>query len=493
MRNTFLLLIFSVILISCSASVPKYSPVKTQDEMLSNYDEFCRHMDNFYPYFDITEFNWDSLKSYHRDKIRSITTEADFVKNIRQMLSAFNDPHCNIISPDDQSLFSKLLYPAEGKSFQLIFEEILADHATFPFRFRIVENNPVISFIDSSSNEFNLGLRAGMMLKSINGKSLDDYVKENCIYSYRPETRLSALVNNNLLIGEKGQKISLSFSSAGGKEIKTECEYRPEYNKYLFNQSAVKYLTSYKKLQTLEYGLLKNNIGYISIPSFLGVEARRRKGRLFFWVFDGKESPNVKDFEKALKELETTNGLVIDVRDNRGGNGSIGRVMTKYLLSGDIPLYPYCWRDGEYPKDIRKYTRIFCDTISTLERSHQLKDYRLYNGQYLKPVVVLQNEGCVSSTEDFLAGLRNIPAVTTLGVNSAGSSSDPIFFRLPNGLFARVPGRRTYYQEGRLIEKEGIPPDITAKLTIDDLSHERDSQLEKAVELLQNKFSENVK
>lgn len=488
MKRPFLLFVFSVLFISCSSSVPKYTPLKTHEEMLSNYNAFCNFMDTYYPYFDMVSFNWDSLKNVHRQKLLAINTEDGFVKNIRQMLSAFQDPHCNIVSPDDESLFSKLLFHNDDHSFTPIFENILKENGSLPFRFAIVDDMALVSFIDSTSNEFKKGIRIGMPLAKINGIPVDKYIEEKFIFSYRKDSRLSKLVNLDLILGRSATKALLSFNDENGKTIDVNCEYKLENNKYLFNRPALKYISNFKKMQTLEYGFINNDIGYISIPSFLGVRAPSKVGTLFFWTLDGKESPNVKDFENALNELSGTKGLILDVRNNLGGDASIGIVIAQYFVSDESPIYSFCYRDGSYPPDsLYKYTKPYTDHIYSFEKEHKRKNYRLYNGQYLKPVIVLQNEGCVSSTEDFIATLKHIPTVTTLGVNSAGSSSNPGFRPLPNGMYARIPIRRTYWDRDKLIEKDGIPPDIIVKPSKDDISYGKDIQLEKAIELFRNR------
>ncbi|MGE5682198.1 MAG: S41 family peptidase [Bacillota bacterium] len=491
MKRLFLLFVFSVIFISCSSSVPKYTPLKTHGEMLSNYNAFCNLMDTYYPYFDIVGFNWDSLKNVHRQKLLTITTEDGFVKNIRQMLSAFQDPHCNIVCPNDESLFSKLLFHNDDHSFSLIFENILNEYGSLPFRFTIVHNMALVSYIDSTSNEYKEGIRLGMPLEKVDGIPVDKYIEEKYIFAYRKDSRLSKLVNLDLIFGRPATKTLLGFIDDNGKAINVNCEYKSENNKYLFNHPALKYISNYKKMQTLEYGFINNDIGYISIPSFLGVSAPSKIGKLFFWTLDGKESPNVKDFENALNELSGTKGLILDIRNNLGGDASIGTVMAQYFVSEESPVYSFCFRDGSYPPDsLYKYTKPYTGYIFSLEREHRKKNYRLYNGQYLKPVVVLQNEGCLSSTEDFIATLKHIPTVTTLGVNSSGSSSYPQFRPLPNGMYARIPVRRTYWDKDKLIEKDGIPPDIIVKPSKNDVYLGKDIQLEKAIGLLNNKDSE---
>ena len=175
-------IICSLIFLSCSASRPPYIEIKSQEEMTLNYNEFCRLLELLNPNFDILQINWDSLKSTYNTKIKSTSSEREFVQNLREMLATFKDPHCSLITPNDNSLFSEMLFHSKGRS-QLNIDTIMANYGSFPFRFTLVDNAPMVSFIDSVSNEFKSGLHIGMKLVTINGQNLEDYTKSNFIYS----------------------------------------------------------------------------------------------------------------------------------------------------------------------------------------------------------------------------------------------------------------------------------------------------------------------
>lgn len=473
-----LLIICSLFILSCSGSLPSYKEIKTQDEILFNYSEFCSLFEKWYPNFNLVNINWDSLKTAYKPKIESSISEKDFIKYLREILSELQDPHSGVLTPYDNDMLSKMLF----HSAQLDLDSIRANYGTLPFIFTLLNDTPIISFVDSTSKEFENGLRIGMRLITINNKSLEDYVKDNFIYGYRTEAKYSALLTFGMKFRPEGQKVQLGFLSDDNHKLNLSCEYSRKNNKYFFNPIIEKYISDIKRCKTLEYGRINNEIGYVSIISFLGKSSYGKRRVLFWHKHDVNK--NVEEFENALKELSDTKALIIDVRNNRGGDQTIARTMLSFLIQSPALWYSAKYRDGEFPNNINKLTYSFPDSIYPLREYHKINSFIQYNCEYYKPIIVLQNEGSNSTTEIFLAGMKHIPTATTLGTTSAGSASNPGFFPLPNGLFIRVPRQQTYWDIDKMIEKYGVPPDIEVKTTKNDILLNRDTQLEKAIELL---------
>lgn len=479
--HLFLLLI----IVSCSNSVPKYSTITTNEEKEKNYDAFCKIYDQYYPNFEIHSVNWDSIKNVYRQKALSANSEKEFISVLREIISPLHDPHCEIISPHDETITSKIFFNNNDRKISFNnMNSILNSFGTLPCRFSVIDNDAVVSFIDTTSDAYNDGLRLGMKLEKINDIPIEKFIKENFIYSYRLESGISRLVNNYLFFRDAGDKVKLSFSYKNMFTKDFEISYSLDNNKTLFNYASKRYIKNYKKLNTLEYGYITDEIGYIYIPSFLGETVRRYKYKIFFYINDGPVNENLKEFESVLKEFQNTKGIIIDARNNRGGNQSIGRMISSYLVQDETIEMLSRYRDREYPVEINKLTPLRRDFIYPYHLLHQWHKFRHYDGQYTKPVVVIQNEGCLSATETFISAMKHIPSVTTVGVTTGGSSTNPMFSYLPNGLLARVSTRQSYWDTDKLIERKGIQPDVEVTLTLDDILHNNDKQLEKAIELL---------
>ena len=101
---------------------------------------------------------------------------------------------------------------------------------------------------------------------------------------------------------------------------------------------------------------------------------------------------------------------------------------------------------------------------------------------WLKPVIVLVNQGVYSAANDFTLRMKGLPQVRIIGVKTGGGGGLPMSSELPNGWAVRFSSSRTYDADGADIE-QGIAPDIalTAEIT---RTSEQDPYIETAAHLL---------
>jgi tricorn protease len=99
-------------------------------------------------------------------------------------------------------------------------------------------------------------------------------------------------------------------------------------------------------------------------------------------------------------------------------------------------------------------------------------------------MVVLQNERSTSDAEVFPAGFRQLKLGKTVGVTTYGAVIGTGAFRLMDGSQVRTPGTGLWDVGGQNLENYGVPPDVEVDNRPEDFFAGRDSQLEKAVEVL---------
>lgn len=100
------------------------------------------------------------------------------------------------------------------------------------------------------------------------------------------------------------------------------------------------------------------------------------------------------------------------------------------------------------------------------------------------PTTVLIDGGSASASEILAGALKDNGAATLLGEKSYGKGSVQTIENLSNGGELKVTVARWYTPNGKNINKEGISPDKTVKITEADIAAKRDAQREAAIEEL---------
>ena len=184
------------------------------------------------------------------------------------------------------------------------------------------------------------------------------------------------------------------------------------------------------------------------------------------------------ELTEAIQEAEAAGAtrLIMDVRNNPGGllRQAIsvtsqfltdGYVLQQEDANGDRQVFPV--REGGIATDI--------------------------------PMVVLINRGSASSSEIFAGALQDHERATVVGETTFGTGTVLQPFRLDDGSTLMLGTSQWLTADGRLIRKQGIEPDVTVELsigtrllspgvveelTVQEFLESEDTQLLKALELL---------
>jgi carboxyl-terminal processing protease len=204
--------------------------------------------------------------------------------------------------------------------------------------------------------------------------------------------------------------------------------------------------------QHLKYGFAAPAVGYVRIPSFEGSE----------WA---------GEMDEAIGAMPQAASLIVDVRDNRGGNEALairiaGRFTTKTLRYGWVRL-----RDGPLHSDFSDYIE---ETVAPVGA-------RRFRGA----VYVLTNRRDFSSAEDFVLAMRAIPRVTVIGDTTAGASGGPILRELANGWNYELSEWIEYLPGKRMFEGIGLAPDVFVRAKPGDAASGVDAAMKRSLELAQ--------
>ena len=101
-------------------------------------------------------------------------------------------------------------------------------------------------------------------------------------------------------------------------------------------------------------------------------------------------------------------------------------------------------------------------------------------------VVILTGTGSISAVETTVAVLADHHLATIVGATTAGTNGNINVITLPAGYGLQFSGLRVIRRDGRLIQRNGITPDIPVAATLRSVERGEDRVLARAVELLGN-------
>lgn len=181
--------------------------------------------------------------------------------------------------------------------------------------------------------------------------------------------------------------------------------------------------------------------------------------------------PLAAAFERAMDELASCDGVIIDLRGNPGGVAGLVMGFSGYFLNDTIPLGFMKLRTGEArfkanPRRVRSDgTRV-----------------EPYDGA----LAILTDQMSASTSEFFAAGLQAIGRARVFGATSAGQALPAVLVQLPTGdvlmhVLADFTG-----PGGIRIEGVGVVPDVPVELRRDLLLQGRDAALDAALLWIRN-------
>ena len=208
---------------------------------------------------------------------------------------------------------------------------------------------------------------------------------------------------------------------------------------------------------------------HITIPSVEGEMLENNIGYIHIFTFSTNTTPELRS---TLEELldQGAEGFVVDFRNNGGGLLSTAiEVASEFIPAGNVVLYEQ-YGDGSR------------DTHETI-RGGLATDM---------PIILLINEGSASASEVVAGAIQDLERGQLVGVVSYVKGSVQNWIPLNNEQGAvRVTIAKWLTPNERTIHKIGLTPDVEVEITEEDFEAERDPQLDKAVELLLEKITQN--
>ena len=190
-------------------------------------------------------------------------------------------------------------------------------------------------------------------------------------------------------------------------------------------------------------------------------------GDIYYEKFS--EGIDNNDLDRVFSYFSNCKGLIIDVRQNSGGNATnsakiASRFTEKKILTGYI-----CHKTGPGHNDFSEPYAIYLEPAKGI--------------RWQKKVAVLTNRHSYSATNDFVNHMRCLPNVTIVGDKTGGGSGMPFSSELPNGWTIRFSASPHFDKNMNHIEW-GINPDVKVDINYKDEANGFDTIIEEARKLL---------
>lgn len=208
----------------------------------------------------------------------------------------------------------------------------------------------------------------------------------------------------------------------------------------------------YTNSSGLTYQILENNIGYIYCSSFSN------------GIRDG-------NLDQTLNQLAVCDGLIIDVRNNGGGNLTTAQKLAARFTNEKVLVGYMSHKTGPGHNDFSTPEAIY------LEPSNGIR--------WQKNVIVLTNRRSFSATNDFVNCMKQLPLVTIIGDKTGGGSGLPFSSEIPNGWSIRFSASPMFDPQMNQLEF-GIDPDLKVDMSSEDIQRGKDTIIETACYLLKN-------
>lgn len=217
---------------------------------------------------------------------------------------------------------------------------------------------------------------------------------------------------------------------------------------------------------SIQFDSLPGNIGLLKIPGF---QSNDFDAQAFADLFEQKIVP--------------TEGLIIDIRDNTGGNSQIGQIIMMLLATDTIPQAP--WETPKYEAAYASWgEKWHCDTVPSDTIVPFCISHPKFLPKYDKPIILLVNGTTFSAAEDFTVLFRNAKRGKIVGTPTGGSTGNPIFIDLGWGYYGRICTRHERLADGTEFIGVGIQPDVVVEETESVLfGKEKDNVIKEALKL----------
>ena len=403
----------------------------SENEKIAGLSKFWSEVKyNFINFPLVPDLDWDAAYVEYLPRVRQTTSTLDYYRVLQEMCAKLKDAHTNVYTPNE---LAPAVYAKPLINTQLIEDKVL-----------------ITAVLNESLRQ--QGVAVGQEVVEVDGLPVKEYAAKFVApfqSASTPQDLDTRLYNYSLLRGAAEKPIVVTLRSAKGKMLRqTLPRISPAARREL----------KLPEKPVFELAMLPNNIAYVTLNSFDSNEAADK-------------------FKAAFAKISAADALIIDVRNNDGGNSGVGYAVLGCLT--DKPFKASKW----YTRDYRPAYRAWGRPQETF--GAEANDWQP-NGEkrYPKPVVVLTSPRTFSAAEDFAVAFATMRRGQIIGEPTGGSTGQPLFLRLPGHGSARICTKHDSFADGQEFVGVGVRPDQLVHPTVRDFRAGRDTVLDAALATL---------
>lgn len=429
----------SVILIlplvgACGRGAVTRAPIERMDHAvaLASFDTAWARIRSTYYDPTFRGNDWNGVRATFRPLAERATTPAELRQAVESLFVRLEDSHFTIIPGDVASAMRA--DAAEDES---------GGPGDTGLQFRLVDERIVVSDVATESSAARAGVRAGWEVLSVGALNVAPMLKARRALVHAHDRRRAGfqvpLLVESATHGSTGSTVTLAFRTPAGREV------RLDLMRSAFTGEVVKYGPLPPQRFRFTHQKFADDRGCVAVIHFT------------VWMV-----PLLPAIERAMEEVGSCRGLVLDLRGNTGGVAAMVMGVSGFFVDRDVTLGTLAARGTTL--------RYIVNPRRSNRRGETVTPYA---GQ----LAILVDPLSASTTEIFAEGMRDIGRARVFGDTTAGQALPATLAKLPNGDLLIHAIADYHSANGRRIEATGVAPDVVLPLTRKNLSAGRDAAL----------------